>query len=140
VTVSSYSRLSDAKEINDTILRLVRAGQTDEEIAAALTDNGHRAPNLGEISAAAVRKLRLDNHLLRFPKKSQPRHQEGFLTVPQLAEKLHVEATKIYRHIRNGTIEVKRDEKAKCYLFPDKTRTLAQVRQLLGGKIQRLAI
>jgi DNA invertase Pin-like site-specific DNA recombinase len=140
VPVNSYSRLSDAKEINDSILRLVRAGQTDEKIAAALTAKGHRAPNLGAISAAAVRKLRLDNRLLRFPKKSQPRRKEGYLTVPELAEKLKVEATKIYRHIHNGMIDVKKDEKTNCYLFPDKVRTLAQLRQLLGGEIERLAI
>ena len=140
VTVSSYSRLSDAKEINDTILRLVRAGQTDEEIAAALTANGHRAPNLNVINAAAVRKLRLDNRLLRFPKKSQPRRKEGYLTVSEVAEKLKVKATKIYRHILNGTIEAKKDEETKCYLFPDKACMLAQLRQLLDGKLERLAI
>jgi DNA invertase Pin-like site-specific DNA recombinase len=140
VTVNSYSRLSDAKEINDAIHHLVRTGQTDEEIADALTANGHRAPNLGAITATAVRKLRLDNHLLRFPKKSQPRRKEGYLTVPELAEKLKVEPTKIYRHIRNGTIDAKKDDKMRCYLFPDKVGTLAQFRKLLGGEIERLAI
>jgi DNA invertase Pin-like site-specific DNA recombinase len=139
VTVNSFSRLSDAKEISDTIGCLIREGQTDEEIAAVLTANGHRAPNLGIIKAATVRKLRLANGLLRFPKKSQPRRKTGYLTVAELAAKLKVEATRIYRRILDGTIAVKKDETMRCYLFPDKLSTLAQLRQLLDGKIQQLA-
>jgi hypothetical protein len=139
VTVNSFARLSDAKQIGDTIARLTRAGQSDEDIAAALTANGHRAPNLGTIKAATVRKLRLANRLLRFPNKSQPRRKRGHLTVAQVADKLKIAATSIYRRLGDGTLNIKKDENLKCYLFPDKPATLAQLRQLLDGKIDNLA-
>ena len=139
VPVNSFARLSDAKEIGDTILRLAEAGKTDEEIATVLAANGHHAPNLGVIKAATVRKLRLANRLLRFPKKSQPRRKTGYLTVAELAERLKVKPTRIYRRILDGTIAVKKDDTLKCYLFPDKLSTVAQLRQLLDGTIERLA-
>jgi DNA invertase Pin-like site-specific DNA recombinase len=139
VSVGSFARLSDGKEIKDTVVRLAREGKTDEQIAAVLTANGHRAPHGGEINAATVRKLRRANRVLQRPNKSQPRRKTGYLTISQLADKLQVAKTKIYRRVLEGTINVKKDESMKCYLFPDKLSTLTQIRQLLDGKIQRLA-
>jgi DNA invertase Pin-like site-specific DNA recombinase len=139
VSVGSFARLSDGKEIKETVLRLAREGQTDEQIAAVLTGNGHRAPYGGEFNAGTVRKLRRANRVLQCPNKSQPRRKTGYLTISQLADKLQIAKMKIYRRVLEGTIKVKKDESMKCYLFPDKLSTLTQIRQLLDGKIQRLA-
>jgi hypothetical protein len=139
VPVSSFARLSDWKQIRDTVAHLVREGQTDEQIAVVLAANGHRAPSGGEITVATVRKIRFKNRVLRYPKKSRPRHKSGYLTIAQLADKLKVTYAKIYWHILDGTINVKKDESAKCYLFPDNPSTVAQIRQLLDGKISQVA-
>jgi DNA invertase Pin-like site-specific DNA recombinase len=139
VPVSSFARLSDGKKITDTILRLTREGQTDEQVAAVLTANGHHAPYGGVISAGTVRKLRLANRILRCPNKSRPRRKPGYLTIAQVAEKLNLGSSRIYHHILDGTIVVKKDETLKCYLFPDKLGTLTQLRQLFDGKVERVA-
>jgi len=139
VPVQSFSRLSDGKEIKDTILRLTRAGQSDEQIAAILTGNGHHAPHGGAINPGTVRRLRSAYRITRFPNKSRLPRKPGFLTIAQVAEKLKIESNKIYRYILNGRIVVKKDEDLKCYLFPDKLATLAQLRQLLDSKIEHLA-
>jgi DNA invertase Pin-like site-specific DNA recombinase len=139
VPVSSFARLSDGKEIRETILRLVRDGQTDEQIAAALTANGHRSPSGGVMKAGTVQQFRLSNRVLRCPNRSQPRCKSGYLTIPQLAEKLMVSSERIYRRVLAGTIKVKKDESMRCYLFPDNLATLRQFRQLLDGQIERLA-
>ena len=89
-----------------------------------------------EIGAAAVCKIRLAHRILRYPKKSQKCRKAGYLTLSQLADKLNVAYTKIYRLIVEEKLNAKKD--GKCYLFPDKPATLAQVRQLLEGKISRL--
>jgi len=138
VPVSSYARLSDSKQIEETIARLVREGQKDEQIAAALTANGHRAPRGQEMSAATVQKLRLASRVFRYPHKARPRRKAGYLTLCQLTEKLDETYTKLYRQIFEGKLHVKKDAGTKCYLFPDKPATLAQFRQLLDGKISRL--
>jgi len=138
VPVSSFARLSDRKQIEETIARLAREGQTDEQIATVLAANGHRAPCGNEMSAATVQKLRLASRVFRYPHKARPRRKAGYLTLSQLADKLEVAYTKIYRHIFEGNLHVKKDASTKCYLFPDKPATLAQFRQLLDGKISRL--
>jgi len=139
VSVGSFARLSDLKDITQTIRRLASEGQSDEQIAAVLTANGHRAPHGGEIKAGAVAKLRRANGILNFPKKSRKLLKTGYLTIPQLAEKLQVPSRTIYNCIRSGKIAVNRDKKTTCFLFPDKLSTLRQIRQLLDGKIERLA-
>jgi len=136
VPVNSFARLSDKKQIEETITRLAREGQTDEQIATVLTANGHRAPCGHEIGAAAVCKIRLAHGILRYPNKSRQCRKTGYLTLTQLADKLNVAYTRIYRHIVEGKLNVKKA--GKCYLFPDKPDTLAQLRQLLEGKISRL--
>ena len=138
VPVSGFTRLSDWKQIQDTVAHFVREGQTDDQIAAVLTATGHRAPMGGEITVATVRKIRFKNRVLRYPKKSRPCHKAGYLTIAQLADKLNVTYTKIYWHILDGTITVKKDDNARCYLFLDKPSTLMQLRQLFDGRISRL--
>ena len=44
----------------------------------------------------------------------------------------------IHDRIHNGTIEIARDPKTKLYLFPDKAKTIAQLKQLQADKVQKL--
>ncbi len=137
VPVCSFARISDGMQIKETIVRLARAGKTDEEIAAVLKTNGHRAPKKKEISADMVRKLRLAHRMSRYRLKA-PRRWPGFLTLHQIAEKLGVSYVVIYRYIFVGKLQAKKDLSANCYLFPDKPATLAQFRQLLDGQVPQL--
>src|SRR5207247_2169253 len=137
---SSYARLSDLGQIQKPIARLTGEGQTDEQIATVLTANGHRAPTGAALNAAAVEKLRRASRVLRYPKKSRPCTKAGYLTIAQLAEKLNVTYTKIYWHILDGRINVKKDETTRCFLFPDKPSTVEQFRLLFAGKITQLDI
>jgi DNA invertase Pin-like site-specific DNA recombinase len=139
VSVSSFTRLSDLKELKETALRLAREGQSDEQIAAALTAKGHRAPDGGPIRASSVRKLRFANRVLHFPQKSHAPRKAGYLTLSQLAEKLPAQTSRLYYYIQEGKLAVKKDAALNCYLFPDKLSTVRQVGQLLAGQIARLA-
>jgi DNA invertase Pin-like site-specific DNA recombinase len=140
VPVKTFARLSDGREIRDTILHLVSEGQTDEQIAATLTTNGHRTPYGDVITEKTVRRLRYSNRILRTPNNSRIRRKRGYLTITQLATKLQVGSSKIYHHILNGTIDLKKNEELNCYLFPDKPDTITQLRQLFDGKVKRVAL
>jgi hypothetical protein len=131
--------ISGGSEITTTIRCLSRSGQTDEQIAALLTAQGHRTPHGGAFYADAVSKLRRTNGILRFPKCSRPPRIPGYLTIAQVAEKLKITKFRIYNHIARGTIAVKKKEGITYYLFPDKLDTLTQLRQLLDGKIDKVA-
>jgi DNA invertase Pin-like site-specific DNA recombinase len=138
VTVGSLAHLSSAKDMEKEILRLAKAGKTDEEVATWLTQQGHRSPKHRTVLPSTVRILRLRRRLFRKRSQSHPRRIAGYLTVPQLAQALTITTHWIYDRIHNGTIQVKRDPKTNLFLFPDQPRTLTLFQQLQAGKLQKL--
>ena len=140
VTVGSWSRLSEGREIEDSILSLARRGKSDEEIARYLTECGHHSPRHATVLRSSVQIVRLRHGLMRDRHQSHPRRVPGFLTVPQLTTKLKLERSWIYDRIHNGTIQVALDPERKLYLFPNTPETLARFRQLRAGKLNTLRI
>ena len=134
----SFAQLSDAKEMEQAIVRLAGEGKTDEQVAHWLTARGHRSPQSNVVLCSTVRNIRLKHRLLLRPSQSHPCRVPGHLTVPQLATKLEIPRSWIYDRIHNGTIHVEKDAGTKCYLFPDKTDTLREFRQLAAGEISHL--
>jgi DNA invertase Pin-like site-specific DNA recombinase len=138
VSVGRFADRSGAAEMEATILRLARAGQNDIEIAATLTSQGHRSAHAETVLPSTVKTIRLRHRLLIRQSQSRPCRVKGYLTIPQLAEKLKVSRHWISDRIHNGTIAVEKDAVTGCYLFPDKPQTLRQFRQLLAGQISEM--
>ena len=61
VHVSSFARLSDLKQMTETVSRLAGEGQSDAQIVAVLNGNGNRAPQGGPITIHTVKALRYAN-------------------------------------------------------------------------------
>jgi hypothetical protein len=138
VTVGSLTRLSSAEAMEKEVLRRAAAGETDEEIAAILTKQGHRSPRHTAVLPSTVRLLRLRHRLFRKRSQSHPRRIPGCLTVTQVARSLGIQPHWIYDRIHNGTIQVALDSKTHLYLFPDQPKTITLFKQLWTGKLQKL--
>jgi DNA invertase Pin-like site-specific DNA recombinase len=138
VTVGSLARLSSAAVMEKEILELAHQGQTDEEIAAALTRRGYRSPKHAAVLPSTVRILRLRHRLFRKRSQSHPRQIHGYLTVSQIAQSLGIKAHWIYDRIHNGTIQIAIDSKTGLYLFPDRPKTMSLFQQLRAGELQKL--
>lgn len=138
VSVGHFSRRTGAAEMEATILQLAHEGRNDAEIAATLTGQGRRSARGKTVLPSTVKNIRLRHRVLVRASQSHPRHVAGYLTVPQLAEKLKISRHWISDRIYNGTIAVKKDAVTRCYLFPDNPQTLRQFRQLLAGEISEV--
>ena len=79
-------------------------GQCDSEIATLLTAQGHRSARGVIVLPSTVRTIRLRHRVLNRESQSHPRCVDGYLTIPQLAEKLNVSRHWISDRIHNGTI------------------------------------
>src|SRR5579863_5133858 len=86
VPVRRLADLSEGKLLEEEIVRLARAGQSDAEIAAQLTSQGYRSAKKPFVPLTTVRMVRLAHRILQG--ESHPRRQPGFLSLTQLAEKL----------------------------------------------------
>jgi DNA invertase Pin-like site-specific DNA recombinase len=131
VTVGKFAWLSGAAQMEAAIKRMTAEGLGDGAIAEHLTEMGHRSPRADKVLESTVRMARLRLGILRRAHQSHPRRVQGFLTIPQLAKKLGVSRWWISDRIANGTIKAKKDEKAKCYLFPDTPAMLAKLQALV---------
>jgi DNA invertase Pin-like site-specific DNA recombinase len=134
----SVGRLADrtgAAEMEATVLRLAREQHSDDEIAATLTAQGHRSARGATVLPSTVKAIRLRHRIMIRESQSHPRRVAGYLTIPQLADKLNIPRHWISDRIHNGTIVLEKDAATGCYLFPDNLQTLRQMRQLREGKI-----
>jgi DNA invertase Pin-like site-specific DNA recombinase len=138
--VKSLADLPGFADMEKAVLQLAKKGKSDAEIAALLTQKGFRSPRGNVLRPGTVQKIRLRHRQLSPHGQSCPRRVRGYLTVPQMAKRLNVPVHWLYDRIHNGTIEIVRDAKSKLYLFPDKARTITQLKQLQAGKVQKLRV
>lgn len=138
VPVGALTDLSGAQEMEQIILELSPAGQSDEAIAQHLTQLGYRSPMKSWVLPSTVRTVRLKHRLFLVRSQSHPRHIPGYLTVSQIARELDISNHWIYDRINNGTIQIAKDPKTGLYLFPDEPTTLDLFQQLKDGKLYNL--
>jgi DNA invertase Pin-like site-specific DNA recombinase len=138
IPVGSLAELSQGTQMEAEILRLSKEGRSDDEIAKQLTRKGHRSPLRPVVLPSTVKTIRLRHRMFADRHQSHPRHIPGYLTVPQLAEKVGVTRYWIYDRINNRTIRVTKDKELNLYLFPDRPKTLERFRRLVAGKLHNL--
>ena len=138
VSVGRFAWMTGAKQMEETILEMARAGEADKTIADHLTSQGHRSPRGEVVLESTVKIIRLSHNILHRAHQSHPRRVDGYLTTPQLAKKLGVPKHWIYDRINNGTIAVKKDDSTGGYLFHDKPETIRQFRQLRDGQTDQV--
>jgi DNA invertase Pin-like site-specific DNA recombinase len=140
VVVASIARLSGADEMERIALELFHRGRSDEEIAAELTQRGHRSPRELAVLPSTVRTIRWKHGLRRPRPGSRPRRVPGKLTVPQLVKVLDVPLHWVYQRIERGDIQIALDSERKLYLFPDTPEAIAQLKKLKAGRIQSVRL
>lgn len=138
ITVGSLAELSNAKEMEQEIIKMAKIGKNDDDIASTLTANGYRSPMRKVVLPSTVQIIRLRRGIMANRKQSHPRHIPGYVTIPQLAASIGVGCHWIYDRINNGKIAVQKHEKTGLYLFPDKPATIKQFKALHSGQLKNL--
>jgi hypothetical protein len=134
VPVGSFADLADAERMEQIIREQSEHGTADEEIARLLTAQGYRSPMRVEVLPSTVRTIRLKHRIFLQRSQSHPRHITGFLTVPQLAQRLGCTPHWIYDRIHNGSIQIQKHPDTRLYLFPDTATMLEHCHDLVQGK------
>jgi DNA invertase Pin-like site-specific DNA recombinase len=139
IPVGSFAELSTADEMEKIILDLSNAGQSDEEIVEHLTALGHRSPmQPSGVLPSTVKIIRLKHGIFHKRGQSHPRRIDGYLTVPQIAQRLDIPRHWVYDRIHNGCIQIAKDPETELYLFPDEAATLEMFKALREGKLYNL--
>jgi len=134
VPVGSFADLAGAERMEQLIVEQSGTGVSDEEIARQLTAQGYRSPMRDVVLPSTVQTIRLKHRLFQKRSQSHPRQIEGWLTVPQLAQRLQLTPHWLYDRIANGRIQVRKDAATGLYLFSDTPATLEALSALQSGK------
>src|SRR2546427_1623056 len=138
VAVGALTDLPGAHEMAQHIRVLFAEGNSDDEMARQLTQQGYRSPSRPTVLPSTVKGIRLKLGLMQNRSQSHPRRIAGYLTVPQLAAALGITPHWVYHQIKRGTVAIQRDAPTRLYLFPDRPETLEAVGQLRVGHLSTL--
>jgi DNA invertase Pin-like site-specific DNA recombinase len=133
IPVGRFADCERSAETETIIVRLASERRSDTQIADELTSQGHRSACGPKVSPSTVRRIRLRRGVIN--RRRHRRRVDGYLTIPQLAEKLNVSRYWIKNAIIKGTIVAHKHPVAGCYLFSDNAEVLRQFAELRKGGI-----
>ena len=131
--------LQGTAAMEQQLLTLCAAGHTDEAVAAQLTQQGYRSPQRSYVLPSTVQTIRLKHGLMQRRHQSHPGRKAGYLTIPQLAQRLGVSKDWLHDRIQTGHIQIVKDTTTGVSLFPDHPTTLEQLRQLQAEPSTRVS-
>ena len=128
--VNSVAKLTRGPEMRDRVLALARDGMPDEEIAAALTGEGHRSPNCDNmVLPITVSRIRRGAGIQVTERRTRWSHDISWLSPPEVAARLDIPVNWIYVQIRQKRLLIDR-QPTGAYLFQDTPLVLDAVRNL----------
>lgn len=116
ITVGSFQELSFSDDMEKIIIELTKENKTDQEIAEFLTLKGFRSPQKQNVLPSTVQTIRLKHRLFQKHSQSHPRSIDGFLTLPEISQRINVSKYWIYDRINNGIITVENSHFAACLI------------------------
>jgi len=136
--VNSVAKLTRGTEMRDRVLDLARKGISDDDIAAALTGEGHRSPNCEDkVLPITVAQIRRGAGVAVTNPRTRWSHEACQLSAPQLADRLNIPVNWIYVQIRRKRLLINR-QPTGAYLFQDIPYVLDGIRNLRKHTIECL--
>jgi len=128
--VNSLANLTRGDELRGRILELAQDGMPDDEIANALTSEGHRSPNCADsVLPVTVQRIRLAAGVKVAVQRDRWQHDPGFLSANEIAARLGIPVNWLYVQIRKRHLLIDR-QPTGAHLFPDTSSALDAVRSL----------
>lgn len=136
--VNSIAHLSRGTEMRERVLELARASMHDDEIAAVLTNEGHRSPDCADkVLPITVQRIRLGAGLKLVEQRTRWRHPANVLTARELAGVLNIPVNWLYVQIRQGRLLIDRHPSG-AHLFMNTPSVIEAVRKLRNHVIDHL--
>ena len=121
----------------ERIRTLAGAGQTDTAIAEQLEREGFTPCRGGRFAAEIVSKHRSQHQIRSGLGRLRRGERPPGYTIVEMAQQIGIDPSWIYRGITKGRIEISKDSRYGCYLFPRTKAAVARMRHLKCGKVRR---
>ncbi|MDX8450795.1 hypothetical protein [Mesorhizobium captivum] len=138
MSVNSVDKLTRGPEMRERLLGLARDGVSDDEIAAILTNEGHRSPRCADkVLPITVGRLRRGAAIKVAAQRTRWDHGASLLSPPELASRLNIPVNWLYVQIRKSRLLIDR-QPSGAYLFPDTPAVFDAIRNLRKHSISQL--
>jgi len=77
INVGSFYDMSDAKKMEELLVKMAKEKIPDSEIAQRLTDKGFRSPKSETVLISTIKTIRLKHNILIDQRQSHPRKVKG---------------------------------------------------------------
>jgi DNA invertase Pin-like site-specific DNA recombinase len=136
--VNSVTKLARGTEMRNRVIDLARDGIPDDEIATALSNEGHRSPNCEHrVLPITVSQIRRGAGIKVTAARSRWFHGSDLLSVPELAGRLDIPVNWLYVQIRKKRLLIDQ-QPSGAYLFEDTSTVIDAVRNLRNHTIASL--
>jgi DNA invertase Pin-like site-specific DNA recombinase len=115
-------------------------GLESAEVAERLNQEGFTPCRSASFTATIVAKLKRRHGVLSHLDRLRRGEACRVYTVPEMARRIGIDPSWIYRKIGDGTIKIKRDPRCKCYLFPKDKKTIALMKRLRNREVPHASI
>lgn len=133
--VNNIAKLTRGAEMRDRAIALANDGMHDDEIAAALTREGHRSPTCWDkVLPNTVQRIRHAAQIEVGQRQVRWRHDAGTLSAPELAARLGIPVNWLYVQIRKNRLMADRQPDG-AYVFVDDAVVLEGVQSLRNHTI-----
>jgi hypothetical protein len=125
--------------MRERVLELARTKMHDDEIAAMLTNEGHRSPNCPDkVLPITVQRIRLHAGLKGLTEqRTRWRHSPDSLSAQELAGVLNIPVNWLYVQIRQGRLLIDHHPSG-AHLFSNTPRVIEAVRKLRNHELDHL--
>jgi DNA invertase Pin-like site-specific DNA recombinase len=135
LSVSTRRHLEVERRIAARIGQLADEGHRDEAIADRLNGEGYFPCRGARFTATIVLKFRIRHRIrLGLGKLRRGEHPAGY-TIREMSRLIGIDPSWIYREIGRGRIDISKDERFGCYLFPRNRESIQRMKQLKCGKV-----
>jgi len=117
---------------------LACAGETDTAIAEQLEREGFTPCRGGRFTAEIVSKHRGQHQIRSGLGRLRRGERPPGYTIVEMAQQIGIDPSWIYRGIAKCRIEIFKDSRYGCYLFPRTKAAVARMRHLKCGKVRQV--
>jgi DNA invertase Pin-like site-specific DNA recombinase len=139
VPVHSLRFSERERQVVERIRELADAGRDDAAIAVQLNAEGFFPCRGACFTPHIVLKLRCRHRVWLGLGKLRRGHRPPGWTIREMAGRIGVDPSWIYRGISHGTIEVEKDKQYGCYLFPPTREAIRSMKQLKQGRVLQVS-
>jgi transcriptional regulator with XRE-family HTH domain len=126
--------------VAERIRELAAEGRDNEQIAGQLNDEGLTPCRGRHFTSRIVNKIKGRYKIVSNIEQARRGDLPFADTLREVAQKIDVDPSWIYRKISDRTIHIEKDSKYHCYLFPRDRHMIQQLQQLKNGSLRRASI